>query len=80
MEWIKELLKRFLADKPEFFKVLQGILSVTVFIGLVPSALDWLCTNAEICDFLPEKITLLVGKIVAISSSNSNKPLAIFIS
>ena len=69
MDFINEFLKRFLAEKPQFFKIAQKILAITLAIGLIPSALDWLCANAGLCDFLPDKAAAIVGKVVSISAA-----------
>ena len=69
MDFINEFLKRFLAEKPQFFKIAQKILAITLAIGLIPSLLDWLCVNVQLCNFLPEKVSLVIGKIISISSA-----------
>lgn len=67
MEFLIQLVRRFLGQTPWFHKVLQYVSIATTVIASIPVILAKLCTEYGLCDFVPSDVSLIIAKAVAIS-------------
>ena len=66
--FIVELIKRFAADTPWFFRIVRYVsISIAVVMGL-PGVIDYLCTEADLCLVLPESWSAIYSKAVSIAA------------
>lgn len=67
MEFLIQLVRRFLGQTPWFHKMLQYVSIVTTVIASIPVILAKLCTEYGLCDFVPSDVSLIIAKAVAVS-------------
>jgi hypothetical protein len=65
--FLKELIVRLMNETPAFFKAVRILLIITMFLGQIPNVLDFLY-SLDLTGWIPDKASLLIGKIVSISS------------
>ena len=67
MEFLIQLVRRFLGQTPWFHKVLQYVSIVTTVIAAIPVFLAKLCTDYGLCDFVPTDVSLIIAKVVVVA-------------
>ena len=67
MEFLIQLIRRFLGQTPWFHKVLQYVSIATSAIASIPVILAKLCTDYGLCNFVPSDVSVIIAKAVFIA-------------
>lgn len=71
-EFFIQLARRFMAQTPWFQTVVKYLGFVAVFVGSIPITLTYLCTQYQLCDFVPTNIMKYISVAVMVAGAVSS--------
>ncbi len=68
MNFLTELIKRFLSDTPWFFKIVRVLSFVVAIVTGIPEVIESVCQSMEVCITLPDAWSAISSKVISIAA------------